>query len=533
MGITGNDRAWKEELTAGEIFFCLFFGTLLFAKGVGLYDGQGIFRIFLLIASAFWGLKMLTTEWEIRELLTAVILLLFGWMAYRSSGEKAALVSMMVITGMKGVSVRKVFRTGLVIWTGCFVVTVLLALTGTIEPLMLVHNKAGLGYVIRNSLGYTHPNVLHISYVILLAFWFYTFQWTGKKLLKAVGIAFLGNLYIFAYSLSYTGFALTVFYLVLLVYISFRKKRTKAENVLLWCIFPVCALGSVIAPLVLTGKAFDIVNKLVNTRFYLSRHYLTKYPLTLFGGQVQGGNGWSVDCSYVYCLMYYGVVLAVLFFVAYAGCIADLIRRRQDDALAVVAGLLAAGFTEPFLFNFSFKNLTLLFLGAYFYSLFAKLQSKKIRRIGTFRLLCLKKDSFVICIPDWFEKVRGITTRRKKWITVSGMIAGIFLGGILGMELIHVPSYVIVNKSCSDRVGGREDYEIFGELPEEIRADSLQIACQGEDTKVYVFEGSTVTLEKYRRELSAALGGGALGGSIAFTAAIAVGSRKKKEDAEQ
>ena len=80
MGITGNDRAWKEELTAGEIFFCLFFGTLLFAKGVGLYDGQGIFRIFLLIASAFWGLKMLTTEWEIRELLTAVILLLLdGW----------------------------------------------------------------------------------------------------------------------------------------------------------------------------------------------------------------------------------------------------------------------------------------------------------------------------------------------------------------------------------------------------------------------------------------------------------------------
>lgn len=181
MGITGNDRAWKEELTAGEIFFCLFFGTLLLAKGVGLYDGQGVFRIFLLIASAFWGLKMLTTEWEIREILASAILLLLGWMAYRSSGEKAALVSMMVITGMKGVSVRKVFRTGLVIWTGCFVVTVLLALTGTIEPLMLVHNKAGLGYVIRNSLGYTHPNVLHISYVILLAFWFYTFQWTGKS----------------------------------------------------------------------------------------------------------------------------------------------------------------------------------------------------------------------------------------------------------------------------------------------------------------------------------------------------------------
>ena len=164
MGITGNDRAWKEELTAGEIFFCLFFGTLLFAKGVGLYDGQGIFRIFLLIASAFWGLKMLTTEWEIRELLTAVILLLLGWMAYRSSGEKAALVSMMVITGMKGVSVRKVFRTGLVIWTGCFVITVLLALTGTMEPLMLkffgIYASECITYFLCN---FTRILVLYVS----------------------------------------------------------------------------------------------------------------------------------------------------------------------------------------------------------------------------------------------------------------------------------------------------------------------------------------------------------------------------------
>lgn len=533
MGTTGNDRVWKEELTAGELFFCLFFGTLLFAKGVGLYDGQGVFRIFLLIASAFWGMKMLTTEWDIRELLSSVILLFLGWMAYRTSGEKAALVSMMVITGMKGVSVRKVFRTGLVIWTGCFVITVLLALTGRIESLMLVHDKAGLGYVIRNSLGYTHPNVLHISYVILLAFWFYTFQWTGKKLLKAVGLAFLGNLYIFVYSLSYTGFALTVFYLVLVVYISFRKNRTKAENVLLWCIFPTCALGSVIGPLVLTGKAFEIVNKLVNTRFYLSRYYLTNYPLTLFGGQVKGGSGWSIDCSYVYCLMYYGIVLAVLFFTAYAGCIADLIRRRQDDALAVVIGLLAAGFTEPFLFNFSFKNLTLLFLGAYFYRLFAGLRSKKETETGMFRILHLKKDSFAVCIPNWFGNVRGITTGRKKWITVSGIITGILLGGILGIVLIHVPSYVIVNKSCSDRVGGREDYEIFGELPEEIRADSLQIACHDADTKVYVFEGSTISLEKYRRELSAALGGGVLGGGLAFAAVTVAEARKRKEDAEQ
>ena len=235
----------------------------------------------------------------------------------------------------------------------------------------------------------------------------------------------------------------------------------------------MCA-GSVLGPLVLTGKAFDIVNKLVNTRFYLSRHYLTKYPLTLFGGQVKGGNGWSVDCSYVYCLMYYRRCFSRFVFCGICGCIADLIRRRQDDALAVVAGLLAAGFTEPFLFNFSFKKFDPPFSWSLFLQPFCKIAKQRDKEKGTFRLLCLKKDSFVICIPDWFEKVRGITTRRKKWITVSGMIAGIFLGGILGMELIHVPSYVIVNKAAVTALEAERIMKSSGSF----RKKSVQTACR-------------------------------------------------------
>ena len=80
------------------------------------------------------------------------------------------------------------------IWTGCFAGMLALSLTGVIEPLMLVHNKMGLGYVIRNSLGYTHPNVLHISYVILIAFWFYVLDLKGRRAISAVILAFLGNI---------------------------------------------------------------------------------------------------------------------------------------------------------------------------------------------------------------------------------------------------------------------------------------------------------------------------------------------------
>ncbi|GFI68295.1 hypothetical protein IMSAG249_00111 [Lachnospiraceae bacterium] len=46
-----------------ELFFYIFFVSLLFAKGIGLYDGQTIFKIFLLVALCAWGLKQIYTEY--------------------------------------------------------------------------------------------------------------------------------------------------------------------------------------------------------------------------------------------------------------------------------------------------------------------------------------------------------------------------------------------------------------------------------------------------------------------------------------
>lgn len=505
----------NRKISLQEIFYLLFFGLLLFAKGIGLYDGQSSFKIFLIMALLCWMIKMCLVRLTIKEAFVTTLLIIVGLLVYHFSGDKAALVSVLVVAGIKDVSVKRVFQIGLAIWTVCFIGMVTLSLTEMVEPLMLVHNKAGLGFVIRNALGYTHPNVLHISYVILIAFWFYVLPCKGKKIWYGALFAFLGNLYIFLYSLSYTGFIATTAYLILTVYFNLRTKRTATENIVIQCLMPFCVLTSFMAPLLLTGRAFEIADKLVNTRFKWSKYYLVWENITLFGSQAQS-EGWSIDCSYVYCLINYGVILFSLIMLGYFFLIRDLLKKNRGKRLALVLGLVAAGFTEPFMFNFSFKNLILPFLGEYLYEILCVGNVKENFFTKEFQILPFDRQ---MEIPFFnLDKLRGgnFGVRNKGRVFLfSACLLGMAAGASLGAH-INVEPYVVVNKGYSDRVGGKEDYEIFGELPEEILEHSLKIKCTEPDTKVYVLEGSIVRMEKVRNIVSTALVGMAAGGAASW-----------------
>lgn len=503
---------WANTISLQEFLFCLFFSILLFAKGIGLYDGQGIFKIFLLLAFFCWFAKMIITPHTVAESAIVVLLVTMGFLVWRFSGEKAALISILVVTGMKEVSVKKVFRAGLIIWTACFAVTVCLALIGVTEPLKLVHDKTGLGFVIRNSLGYTHPNVLHISFVILISFWFYFYARSPKGTLIGVGLAFIGNAYIFMYSLSYTGFIVTMAYLILLSYFSLRGERSRLENIIIQCLMPLCVLTSLLAPHLLRGKAFALADKLVNTRFTLTKRALIVSNLSLLGKRIDIGEG-SIDCSYVYCILYYGIILFVIFMIGYFFLIRYLLKENRTRELALVLGLVVAGFTEPFQFNFSFKNLILPFLGEYLFILL-----KGVGKLGLAdKTVCLFSCQKTIKTPQmaiWQHlKVKLKSVWKQAWIAIiAACLAGGIIGAAAGYLFIEVKPYVVVDRKYSDRVGKKEDYEIFGELPEKIVENSMQIHCTGPDAQVYVFEqGSVQRMERVRNSVSSGAAGTLIG----------------------
>ena len=56
----------RIEISISEICYYLFFGILFFAKAIGLYDGQTVFKLCLLAAAGFAFIKAALTEYDIR-----------------------------------------------------------------------------------------------------------------------------------------------------------------------------------------------------------------------------------------------------------------------------------------------------------------------------------------------------------------------------------------------------------------------------------------------------------------------------------
>ena len=75
-----------------ELCYYLFFSILFFAKGIGLYDGQMSFKVCLVLAAVPVAVKLLMTDYDRRQLLVSLALLLLGVIVYYRSGEKSALV---------------------------------------------------------------------------------------------------------------------------------------------------------------------------------------------------------------------------------------------------------------------------------------------------------------------------------------------------------------------------------------------------------------------------------------------------------
>lgn len=413
-----------------ELLYLCFWGLMLFAKGIGLYDGQGVYKVFLIAAFVCIIGKMCITEYSLREWAVILFLLTLSTLVYRISGEKGVLICMVTVVAMKNVSVKRTFEVGFVVWAvavgGRFLTS--LVCIGQVQTAVQTKNISGA--VLRYFMGYPHPNVLHISYLILTAFVIFcvkeTYNWKHLLALSA------GNLFLFFYSYSFTG-ALTVMAYLLLSYYVRKKRISKGEYFLVRLVFPACILFSVIFPTVLKGKAFELADKIFNNRIHLARHFLTLENMSLFGNNLASitTDVITMDNAYVFVLVVYGIPVFLLMCAAYLALVSDYIKQKKNIELAMICCFLIAGITEPFLFNTSFKNLTLVFIGE---GLFRWLQEKGKRERAILRNRDREMAVSMGRLQKMKERLENIWHRNQKVVFgvgaaaagASGILAGIF-----------------------------------------------------------------------------------------------------------
>lgn len=520
------------SIRLGEFLYYCSFGLLFLAKGVGLEYGQKIFGLCIAVSLGCLAGKVMLTKHTPKELAAMLLLTLWGCLILKSSGETAALAAVLVMIGIKGIPVKRLMKVCLGIWGPAFALSFACGYFRIRDGVVVVHEKLGLGPIIRWSLGYTHPNVLHISYLVLVMLLMYVIKPKGKRLWLYTALLFVGNLWVFLWSVSYTGVLLVFGYLLLNLYLQMRRRLTIAERILLQCVLPFCAAFPLAGPFLLKGSAFAFFNDLLSTRFEQVYNFFHEFSVSWFGTRAHYENTvakLTLDSSFAYLLMYYGILAFGAFCLGYFFLIWRLGREDRRGELALTVSVVTAGITEQFLFNLSFKNLTFFFLGEYFYEVLSRGNPKKKWNRELSLLSGLDRGIRLPGIKKGTEEIRGFF--RKHWVKITAVMAvGMILCGGFRAMTVKMPDSVYVNRWITDH---RDvDSEVFLDLSE-VPADfnSLVLGYDGPEVGMYCLKGNIITLEYVRAVAGAAVLGGAAVWLLSFGIGLIQSFQRGKTEA--
>ena len=441
-----------SKLTIEEIVFFAFYIILSVTKGLGFYEWQKMFILLIVPAFLFGLLKILISRYTKRQRTIVIILLLTTAIVCYESGEVGILFVMFTILGMKNISVDKVLRLGLWVWSICAVLLSVISYFMIEHTVYRIDSKLGLGYIFRWSLGFTHPNTLHSTYFALCAYIIYNLR--ERFGFKQFILLMLGNILVVFYSVSYTGFAFVAILLMGGIYVSLRPRFCLLEKMIVNLALPFFLYVSFALPLMLYSSGrIQQLNQILNTRIYLANIYLQPECMSPFGVRMsylsQIRSYLSIDNSYIWALVHYGVIPFVLFILAYFVLIFDYSRRQKIRELLLIVCFLGVGYMEPLLFNTSFKNITLLFLGellfrqkegAEEYCLIPALRSKTETLTA---YICAKIPARIWQlnqIPIWIKE--AWKARRK--ILIAGVIAGALFGAVIFTVCYSSPKGYVV-----------------------------------------------------------------------------------------
>jgi len=473
------------KISVSELCYYVFFSILLFAKAIGLYDGQAVFKICLVLAACFVLVKLILTSYNIKELVACVVLTLIGLVTYRNSGEKSALIFLIMMIGFKNIDFERIMKIGLVVFGAGFGGMVLTSMLGIGNDIVMAHHKFGID-ILRRGMGYSHPNVLHVSYAVLVVLILFVCSDYINRIRTYLWV-FAGNIIVFLYSASYTGFMLVVFLILFNIYFSYRKNFCMVEKILIQCIFPVCVLFSLFAPLLVEPDTllFKILNKALNQRFYASRLYMQENPVTLFGSRIYASHTFALDNSYVTLLIYGGIILFLLVCAGYIYTIHISMKKRDGKVLSVLLSFSIAGVIEPFLFNLSFKNLSLLIVAE---CLFSACRGKM-----EIALLSKRDREFTVKKPAFLMQPKKDPGTIHKAV-IAALIIGVLAGGCYYLT-VDMPSDIYVNEKYCD-----VDGEVLYVDPSEYEGnlDMVFYGCRDEITGVYQFGSETIGFERLR-----------------------------------
>ena len=337
--------------------FYIFILINTFFKGIGLDNDSKIYLIGLIIGVFALGEKLLNDKYTRKELILIASSLLVGIATFLITKTPTLLLTCLCLSGMKNVDTNDVFKKMYYVRIVSFFAIIALSLLGIIENEKISMWRNG-EVSERYSLGFEHPNMLHLTFFLLIAL--YVYNNYEKLTIFHYGVITGLNLILYHFSVSRTGMIVTMLLIVLGVVSKF-KKLNKIIVKLPIIIFIVLLMFS-FATGMLYGKIgfMDRVNDILTGRVAYSHYYLQTYGFSLFGNNIKNDTNASFDNGYLYMYIQFGIIGLAYLSILYLKIFKKIIREFDIKKAILSICFLIYIFTESFSPNI-FMNIILLF----------------------------------------------------------------------------------------------------------------------------------------------------------------------------
>ena len=264
----------------------------------------------------------------------------------------------------------------------------------------------------------------------------------------------------------------------------------------LW--MPACVVFSLLAPVTLREPLFGIVDRIVNTRLSLSQWFLLNQPAKLIGVDTREivTSLRTMDNSYVFAFITHGILFFVLMVMGYMVLIYSKTRKQDGVALCLILSCLVAGITEPFLFNTSFKNLSLLFLG--------DMLLNRESEAKEYSIFARWNKTICIPIPDIKRLLEESIVNAKKYrkkLIIASITIGIICA-VIGYTTTKNPARYILPRTAFEYTNDiPETYYLTAEddVPQ---TGDLVMGYVNETTDMVPFTGNITVIERFRNTVS-------------------------------
>jgi len=346
------------------------FPVTLFTLGViwQLDTTMFFYKCLATIAVLFIIIKILLEKHTFKEYIFMALIMVLVAICFIKAGVLTIILTPLFIFGAKNINFKRLFIFNLWIRISSFILIITCSLIGIRENYIFHIYRMTGDNVLRWSLGFEHPNQLHMHFFIIIVLIIYVLY--DKFKISYALIIMLANYILYKYSMSRTGF-LSVFIILILTFIfkEFTRRNISIPKILAWVV-PFASLFSVYCSKYFSynSNILVFINNLLQGRISNSNYYWKLNGVSLLGQKlISNTTDLILDNSYVILWLNFGLIILIIFNILYVFTSYQLIKDNNYAGLLMIILFALYGVTEGFLSNI-FLNISLVYFSILFYN---------------------------------------------------------------------------------------------------------------------------------------------------------------------